>query len=292
MMRMPSIGGALSQNMSHSAALVCALLLAALALQPAHAADDFFESDAQTPSPITDRFALQASFFHASVNTQLRADPPGDPQAGTHLSATPDLGFRPHENDGLAELVFRLRERNRITADYMELDQSATTTLTRPIVFGYQNFNAGDVMASSLQWRTMGLTWTYALIQNDRFELGAGLGVHLMDLDVRGAVQSRFETYQTSIAGALPTPALESAWRITRRFSVTAHGQYLKGTLKGTSAVVGNFHADVQFRWVPNLAIGAGYSVSRLELNSVTQDNPGLVGIRLQGPEAFLRVSF
>jgi hypothetical protein len=278
--------------MSHSAALVRALLVAAMALQSAHAADDFFESDAQTPSPITDRFALQASFFHAAVNTELRADPPGQPLGGTNLSGTTDLGFRPHENDGLAELVFRLRERNRITADYLELDQAATTTLTRPIVFGYQNFSAGDVMTSSLQWRTMGLTWTYALIQNDRFELGAGLGVHLMDLDVRGAVQARFETYETSIAGALPTPALESVWRITRRFSVTAHGQYLKGTLNGTSGTVGNLHADVQFRWVPNLAIGAGYSVVRLKLDSVTDDNPGLVGIRLQGPEAFVRVSF
>jgi hypothetical protein len=278
--------------MSHSAALVCALLIAGLALQPAHAADDFFESDAQTPSPITDRFALQASFFHASVNTELRADPPGQPLGGTNLSGATDLGFRPHETDGLAELVFRLRERNRITADYLELDQSATTALARPIVFGYQNFNAGDVMASSLQWRTLGLTWTYALIQNDRFELGAGLGVRLMDLDVRGAVQARFESYETSIAGALPAPALEGVWRITRRFSVTAHGQDLKAALNGTSGVVGNLHADVQFRWVPNVAIGAGYSLVRLKLDSATDDNPGLVGIRLQGPEAFVRVSF
>jgi hypothetical protein len=292
MMRKPSIGGALSQNMSHSAALVCALLVAGVALQPAHAADDFFESDAQTPSPITDRFALQASFFHASVDTQLRADPPGDPQGGTHLTGATDLGFRPHENDGLAYLMFRLRERNRITVDYLELDQSGTTTLTRPIVFGYQNFNTGDVMASSLQWRTMGLTWTYAVFQNDRFELGAGFGVRLMDLDVRGAVQSRFETYETSIAGALPIPALESAWRITRRFSITAHGQYLKGMTHGASGIVGNLRTDVQFRWTPNLAIGAGYSVVRLRLDSITDDNPGLIDMRIKGPEAFVRVSF
>ncbi len=66
----------------------------------------------------------------------------------------------------------------------------------------------------------------------------------------------------------------------------------MKGALNGTSGVLGDFHADVQFRWVPNLALGAGYSLLRLRLDSLAQNNPGLVGIRLRGPEVFLRASF
>ena len=274
------------------AVLAFALALTGLGMRPAHAADDFFDSDAQTPSPITDFFALRASFFHAAVKTDLRLDPPNVPLGGTNLSGTQDLGFRPSENDGMVELMFRLRERNRITADYLELDQAGTRTLGRPIVFGDQLLNPGDVLNSSLQWRVMGLTWTYAIIQNDRFELGAGLGVHLMDLDVRGTVPARFATYETSIAGALPTPALEAIWRVTRRIALTARGQYLKATLNGTSGALGDFHADAQFRIVPNLALGAGYSLVKLNLDSITQSNPGLVGIRLRGPEVFVRASF
>jgi hypothetical protein len=273
-------------------AIACCALLAGLIGQPAHAADDFFDSDAQTPSPITDHFALQASFLHAAAQTALRLDPPGIPLGGTPLLGAQDLGFKPSENEGMAELMFRLRDRNRISADFMELDQAGTTTLTSPILFGNQLFSPGDVLTSTLQWRVMGLTWTYAIFQNDRFELGAGLGVHLMDLDVRGEVPARFANYETSESGALPTPALEGAVRITRRFSFTARGQYLKGALNGTSGVLGDFHADVQFRWVPNLALGAGYSLLRLKLDSLTQSNPGLVGIRLRGPEVFLRASF
>ena len=76
--------------MSHSpqrawSPLVLCLLtcMAIAALRPACAADDFFTSDAQTPSPITDRFALRASFIHDTVNTELRIDPPGQPSGGT-----------------------------------------------------------------------------------------------------------------------------------------------------------------------------------------------------------------
>jgi hypothetical protein len=278
--------------MSHSAVLACSLLLAGLVLQPAHAADDFFANDAQTPSPITDLFALRASFFHATVKTDLRLDPGGDPLGGTSLSGTRDLGFKPSENDGLAELMFRLRDRNRIRADFLELEQSGTTTLTRPIVFGSEVFNRGDTVQAALQWRVLALTWTYAIIQNDRFELGLGLGVHFMDLDVRGNVPSRFASYDTSIAGGLPTPAIDTAWRITRRFSVTARGNYLKGALNRTSGVVGDFHADAQFRWVPNFTVGAGYSWLRLKLDSVTLSSPELADIKLRGPEVFVRASF
>jgi hypothetical protein len=278
--------------MRHSVVLACSLLLAGLVLQPARAADDFFASDTQTPSPISDLFALRASFFHATVNTDLRLDPAGDPLGGTALSGSRDLGFKPSENDGLAELMFRLRDRNRIRADFLELDQSGTTTLTRPVVFGSEIFNRGDSVQASLQWRVMALTWTYAIIQNDRFELGAGLGVHLMDLDVHGDVPSRFASYEASIAGGLPTPAIDAAWRITRRISVTGRGNYLRGALNKTSGLIDDFHTDVQFRWVPNLAIGAGYSWMRLKIDSVTQSDPGLAAISLRGPEVFVRASF
>jgi hypothetical protein len=105
-------------------------------------------------------------------------------------------------------------------------------------------------------------------------------------------VPSRFASYETSIAGALPTPALQSVFRITRRFSVTAAAQYLHAARNGTSGVLSDFHADAQFRWAENFAIGAGYSMVRLKLESVTDADPGLVGIRLRGPEVFLRASF
>jgi hypothetical protein len=274
------------------AVLGCTVLWAGTALRPAWAADDFFDSDAQTPSPITDHFALRASYVHSSVNTDLRLDPDGRPSGGTALSGAGDLGFKRSDDDGLAELMFRLRDRNRITADYLELDQSGTTTLARPIQFGSQVFNTGDVLKSSLQWRVLSLRWTYAIIQNDSFELAAGLGVHIMDLDARGMVPARFASYETSAAAALPTPVLEIAYRITRRISVTAQAQYLRAAVNEISGSLGDYHADAQFRWTPNLSLGAGYSLLQLNLDSLTQSSAGMVGIRLRGPEAFVRVSF
>ncbi len=274
------------------AVLTAVLIVLGVAARSAQAADDFFDEDAQTPSPITDYFAVRASYFYASVNTELRLDPPGIPMGGTNLSGTQTLGFRSSDSDGMVEVMFRVRDRNRITADYLELDETGTRTLSSPLVFGNQFYFAGDVLNSALQWRVLGLTYTYAFIQNDRFELGAGVGVHVMDLDVRGSVPARFASYETSFTSALPTPVLEAVWRVTQRFSLTARGQYLRATINDTYGEFGDFHADVQFRVVPNLALGVGYSQVQAKLNAVSQSYPGLAAIRIHGPEAFVRVSF
>ena len=73
------------QKMPGLLALVITLAILAAA-RPARAVDAFFDSDAQTPSPITDYFALRVSYLHASADPELRLDPPGIPLAGTNLS--------------------------------------------------------------------------------------------------------------------------------------------------------------------------------------------------------------
>ena len=88
------------------------------------------------------------------------------------------------------------------------------------------------------------------------------------------------------------TPALETAVRITRRISFTALGQYLHAARNGTSGVMEDLHADVQFRVVPNFATGAGYSLVRLRLETDSDSNPGMLGIRIRGPEVFVRAAF
>jgi len=284
-----SIGPPVRRSAPLAYVLAC---LALTALRPAWANDDFFDDDAQTPSPITDFFSLRASYWYAWVNTELRVDPSGLPLAGTPLNGTQDLGYKPDENEGTIEVMFRLRERNRIRADFTELDQAGAASLSRPTVFGNQEFNTGTVLNSSLVWRVLGITYTYAFIQNDHFELGVGAGVHLMDLSVRGNAPATFQSYDTSVAGAVPTPALEAIWRATNLISFTARGDYIKANLNETTGSFGDFHTDVQFRVFTDLQFGAGYSLMKLKVDSTTYGNPGLSGIRLRGPELFVRASF
>lgn len=249
------------------------------------------QDERELPSPITDRFYVRASFFSPSVQTSLRVDSSaGDP--GTFVSAEKDLGLRGRAYQGRVELMFRLGGRNRLRVDYYESDRSGSTALTRNVNFADQSFLAGDVAATSLDLRMFGLTYTYSFLKRDRFELGGGLGVYLMQGDARGQVPARRLSQEVSGVAAFPSLALDGTWRISSRFAFVARGQYLKATVDGNSGSIGDYHADFQYRWRPNFAVGVGFSSMKVLLDVDGGSFPGLVHFAANGPEAFFRVSF
>jgi len=274
-----------------------ALSVCAVAPNRAVAADGISTGDAYVPStraignPITDRLALDIAYTPAKVHTTLRVDPTGVPFGGTTLSGERDLGFATTNPDGRVELMVRLGDRSRIRVDYLQLDRAGDAVLDRNVVFGNQTFLANEEAQSSLDWKTMGFTYTYAFLQTRSFELGAGPGVHLISADLIGSVPATFQTHETSEAGAVPTVALESMWRISSRFAFTGRGQYLGATLHTFSGSFGDYHGDFQYRWRSPLAIGLGYSYTRAHFESDGHSTPGRFVMSIGGPELFVRVS-
>lgn len=243
-------------------------------------------------SPITDHFDLLVAYFPAMVHTRLRLDPTGTPYGGTALSGENDLGLARNNPDGLLELTFRMRERNRMRVDYFQLDRSGNVLIGRTVVFGNETFDAGNAVQTTLDWKMMGFTYTHAFIQTERFEFGAGLGLHLLDADVTGSDPTLVESHETSRAGAFPTVAFDTMWRISRRFAFTGHGQYFGTTVSHVSGSLGEYHGDFQYRWSAPFAIGVGYSYIRASFGTATGSTPGRLTLAAQGPEAFVRVSF
>lgn len=246
----------------------------------------------ETPSPITDRFALRGTFFAPTFGTSLRVDSRTNATAGTPVSGENDLGMPGHRPQGRIELMFRLRQRSRLRVDYFETSRNGSQVLSRPVVFGDEVFNAGDLATSSLDWRAFNLTYTYSFIRTDRLEIASGLAMHLLEAEARGAVPLRQVQQEVSGSGAFPTIPLDLTWRISRHFAFTARGQYFHIAHNGSQGSLGDYHADVQYRWTPNFSVGAGYSELRYSLEVNDANFPGSFRMSVRGPEAFVRVSF
>ncbi len=277
-------------------ALAAALLIATTA--PALAERDKYsgaplppQKKRLVPSPITDRFYVRGTLLSSHLTTTMRIDSSAG-MPGTTVSAEDDLGLRSHVKQGEMEAMFRLRERNRVRLNYYESDRSATTALTRPINFGDQSFLVSDVATSSLDWRMFALTYSYSVLHRDRFELGAGVGVYLVQGEARGQVPARELSQEVSGVAAFPTLELDGTWRISSRFALTARGQYLSATVNNFSGSLGDYHADLQYRWRPNFAIALGYSSLKVSLDVQGGSFPGFLALSVRGPEAFFRVSY
>lgn len=272
------------------AALGVAQWAAAAAVEPKPSDVLKPEAAREIASPINDRFALRASFFSAAVATDLRLDDDTG-GLGTDFTAEDDFGMRDKDDQGRIELTLRLRERNRIRLDYFKLTRNGANVLARTIEFGDQTFVTNDRVQSLLDWRTINFTYLYSVFHNSRFELGVGLGLHILEGEARARVQARQIREEESGVFPFPTLAADATWRISRRFALTARANFLSADVDDSTGSISDYHADLQYRWQRNFAVGLGYTLLRTEVD-VVDDEGGAVDFEVDGPELFFRASF
>jgi hypothetical protein len=243
------------------------------------------------PSPITDRFALRGIYYQPSASTLLRYDSSaGVP--GTEFTAEDTLGLDKDLNQGSLEMWLRMGERHRVRVDYFKMTRHGDVVMDQVLNFGDSTFLPGERVVSSMDLRTLGITYTYSMWRSEKFEIGLGLGIQLLQLE--GSVESpaRFVGEKFDVAGPMATVALDGTWRFTERFSANARIQYLQANTGDVDGLYGAYHVDVQYRWRPNFAFGLGYSQTRMKVDSTDVSFAGLFDLEYKGPEAFIRVSF
>jgi len=248
----------------------------------------------EAPSPITDHFYARAAFFLPRISTNFRVDPSSAAAGvtGTPVNGQSELGLPSGRNRGMVEFMFRVRERGKVRVDYYEVHLAGSTVLANSIVFGNDTFAAGQLAQTTLDWQQFDITYTYSFIHNSHFELGTGLAVYFLQLDAVGQVPAQFQRQEVSAATPFPALPLDLTWSFARRWAATARVAYLKANVSDFHGWYADSHADVQYRWNPNFAVGAGYTSIRTSLTRHGGSFPGAFAMNIDGPEAFVRVSF
>ena len=280
--------------------VVAALLFAAQAM-PALAADRDPYSGAPLPpatrepaSPITDHFYIRAAWYAPKYNTSFRVDPTNAPAGttGTPVNAENDLGLPHRENRGVVDFMFRLRDRNKVRVHYYETKRSGSQVLANDVVFGNETFPAGELTQTSFDLEQFNITYTYSFIRNSHFELASGLALYFLQIDVIGQVQALGLRQEVTAATPFPALPLDLTWCLSRRWSATAQAAYLKVNSHNLSGWYLDTHADIQYRWVNNFVVGAGYASIRTDLTHRNGSFPGVVNLSISGPQLFVRFSF
>jgi hypothetical protein len=249
---------------------------------------------AELASPVSDHFYMRLSYFQPTLTTELRVDSTGaNTPDGTLLSAEEDLGLDDVANQARIEFDIRMGERNHMRVDYFKLNRFQQTQLARDIEFGDFTFNAGETFRSKLDWRMLSLTYTYSLLKSERFEAGLGLGIHILEVKAEGSEPGTLNREGDSEVGAAPTFAANAAFRISKRWAITARAQTFQLEHENEfSGELSDFHADVQYRWRKNFAVGLGYTRLVTDIDIQDADQPFQFDLDASGPELFFRASF
>jgi hypothetical protein len=244
-------------------------------------------------SPLNDRFSLQAGMILSGNTTALRYDPPAG-GLGTDLAVEPDLGLAKRKMIGRGEVAFRIHDRHRVRlANYfVPLDRSAATVLGRQIVFGGSTYSRGDVVQSELSLRSLSLTYSYAFLRTERYELAGSLGCNLLGIEAAASVVARLRTERQDRTEPAPLAGFDATGRLGGRFWAEGRVQYLKVAVSGTQGSVRSFEADLLYRLHPNVTFGLGYTAFDLSVasNRAGSADRGRFELRSVGPQLFARV--
>ena len=243
-------------------------------------------------SPVSDHFAFRMIYFQPSVSTIVRLDSTNGVNDGTVLDAEEDLGLDDQINQFRFEFDMRLRKRHHLRADFFKLSRFHEGPLPRDISFGDFTFQQGDNFRTKLDWRVMSLTYTYQFLKFERFEAGLGLGIHIIQAQAEGGTPGTLNRERDTEVGIFPTIAANAAYRISKRWSVTARGQQFSASPEGFEGTMSDYHIDIQYRMRENAAFGLGWSKLESHLNVTDADQPLLFNMDTNGPELFFRVSF
>lgn len=246
---------------------------------------------ASIASPISDRFSIRAGYFQPGVDMPLRYDA-SQTSPGTTISGEDTLGFDDELNQGTVEVIVRMADRHRVRMDFFNVARAAYVIIDQDIQFGENTYFENEAVLSRMDVWMLGLTYTYSLLRRETVEIGLGLGVHLTQMQGESGVPARLLNEEFDAAGPMASVAVDGTWRFTPRFSANARAQYLSGNVDDVDGSFLNYHADVQFRWRPNVAFGLGYTNWSLRVDSVDEDFSGRLVLKARGPEAFVRVSF
>ena len=260
------------------------LLAAGLLASPAEA-----QSSSSTWNDVPDRYQVDVGYFKLKANTILRYDPLG---AGSDVSFEKDLGLSEDTNTFWIDGTWRVGRRHQIKLGYTQFSRDrGDYNLQRDFTWGGQDFGAGLNVSSETGADLLGGYYRFAIVRNDRFEIGPSVGIGYLWLSARiratgtvngpGGDSSRDRDVSASIGnitGALGGYA--SGWA-TKRLAMYGDFLYIKVSPGDSEASVTDWRLGANYYFFRNGGLGVQYKYDKYRYDR------GILVLKLGGEVTF-----
>ncbi len=190
-----------------SAACVVAVLLSGAA--PAAAEDE-----------LPDRFMLRLGGYHArNADTIARLDANNLP-IGTYVDFHETLGGDTQTTVFRADGLFRFNDNHALELSWYGLKFTDVRKLGQDITWGDVTYPLSTEVDSKIKFDIYKLNYQYSLYHNEKVELGALIGFHVMRVFAGISATGINEAQSQAVTAPLPVWGIFADYKFTQRFSV------------------------------------------------------------------------
>jgi hypothetical protein len=263
----PRPSSASTQGVDVMKTVIGGVLTGALLAAPA-----FAQSSSGTWNDLPDRFQIDTGYFHMSANTVLRYN---GPRGGSgEVDFEEDLGLDPSVDTFWVDGRWRVGRRHQLQVGFTRSARDTQDhTLTRDFTWGGEVYSAGLRATSSGEADILGGYYRFAIVRNDRVEVGPTLGVGYLWLDTRiqatGTVTTPGGTETRTLDEGASTGSVTGAlggyvevWP-AKRFVLRGDFLYIKVKPEGKEASVTDWRVAADYYFTRTVGVGVQYKYNK-----------------------------
>jgi hypothetical protein len=240
-------------------AVLGGLVAASLLASPALA-----QAPSGTWNGLPDRFQVDTGYFRLSADTKLRYDGRED------VDFEKDLGVAQDANTFWVDGTWRVGRRHQLELSYTRLTRDRDgVELQREFTWGGETYQAGLRASTSTGSDILGGYYRFALLRNERFEIGPTVGIGYLWLSARvqatGTVGDQSRTLDESASTGSITGAVggyANGW-LTKRLVARADFLYIKVSPGDSEASVRDWRLGADYYFFENAGLGVQYKYNK-----------------------------
>lgn len=242
------------------------------------------------------RFQASGGTYFANSDPHFRLDDGND--EGTEISGS-DLGIDDDLVVPVGELRWRITDRWRLEGLYFGLDESGSQIFKRRVEWGDLDFSAGAKVKSKVKtdiWRAL---LGYSFVKRDRWELGAGLGLHWLSFEAKLTGQASLNgspvaeaSQKADVSGPVPNIGFYSDYAFNQRWLVSGRIDWFSANVDDFDGRLWRVGAAVVYQPFKHVNFGFGYDYLDIDVDIDKDDWNGNIDSDYYGPSVFLGLTF
>jgi hypothetical protein len=235
----------------------------------------FAQSSGGAWNELPDQFQVDTGYFHVSATTQLRYQ--GPTGSGGDVNFEQDLGIPENANTFWVDGAWRVGRRHQLKLNFTRLSRDQTGhSLTRDFTWGGQTYRAGLSTSSDTGSDILGGYYRFAIVRNDRFEIGPTLGIGYLWLNATISATASVGAASATLTRAASTGAVTgalggyaNAWPL-KRLALRGDFLYIKVKPQGNESAVTDWRLGADYYFFRNAGLGVQYKYDRFRQDLAT----------------------
>ena len=253
--------------------LIVGLLLATATAQADSPAEDLLK----------DRFNVDLGTFvvGSDLNGSLRGSANTNNQ---NIDFNKQFGTNADQTRWRADVLWRITQRQHLRFMYFSNDIKRTRTIDQDLAWGDYTFVAGGQVTAEQKFSVYELSYEFAFLRADNYEVVASGGIHYDDLKLTlsgnatltvdtptGPMQqsTTFTTKQSSVPVPLPVLGVRGDWAVSDHVYLDGSVQVFKLSYQGIDGNWSDLRAGAAWMFNHHFGLGIGYDrfATHIDLN-------------------------